>query len=94
MPVNSVSETKKLVEKPRFSLSLRPRKDAICLSNENKKPNENIKENTILKPIVDNNKENKPLKRQSNTYLHTITAAKRLKPLGETSKTLGKCCVI
>lgn len=85
MPVNSVSETKKGIEKSKFSLSLN-RNNAICVSNENRKL-EDCKENTAANNLsAGDNKENKPVKRPfKNTYFNTISAAKRLKPLTETS---------
>ncbi|XP_004931173.1 uncharacterized protein LOC101736682 [Bombyx mori] len=88
MPFNFVTETKKGVDKPRFSLSLN-RNNAPHLSNENKKNNENIKENTD--PCSSgNNKENKPLKRPlKSIYSNTLSAAKKLKPLSESSKSAG-----
>lgn len=91
MPFNFVTETKKGVDKPRFSLSLN-RNNAPHLSNENKKNNENIKENTD--PCSSgNNKENKPLKRPlKSIYSNTLSAAKKLKPLSESSKSAGKLC--
>ncbi|XP_026737008.1 probable ubiquitin carboxyl-terminal hydrolase creB [Trichoplusia ni] len=91
MPVNSVTETKKGVDKSRFSLSLN-RNNATFLSNENKKPTENLKENTDpYKQSTSNNKENKPIKRPlKSVYSNTLSAAKRLKPLSETSKPAEK----
>ncbi|CAD0197272.1 unnamed protein product [Chrysodeixis includens] len=91
MPVNSVTETKKGVDKSRFSLSLN-RNNATFLSNENKKPTENLKENTDpYKQSTSNNKENKPTKRPlKSVYSNTLSAAKRLKPLSETSKPAEK----
>uniref|UniRef100_A0A2A4J919 USP domain-containing protein n=1 Tax=Heliothis virescens TaxID=7102 RepID=A0A2A4J919_HELVI len=91
MPVNSVTETKKGVDKSRFSLSLN-RNNAAYLSNENKKPTDISKENTgPFKPSTNSNKENKPLKRPSRSvYSNTLTAAKRLKPLSETAKLAEK----
>lgn len=81
MPDNSVSETKKGVEKSRFSLSLN-RNNATYLSNGNTKL-EDSKKNS-------NNKENKPLKRPfTSTYFNTLHAAKKLKPLSGTSKPTG-----
>lgn len=90
MPVNSVIETKKGVDKYRFSLSLN-RNNASYLSNENKKPTVNSKETTDpYKQSASSNKENKPLKRPlKSVYSTTISAAKRLKPLSETPKPAG-----
>lgn len=90
MPVNSVTETKKGVDKSRFSLSLN-RNNATILSNENKKPTENLKQNSDpYKQSTSNNKENKPIKRPlKSVYSNTLSAAKRLKPLSETSKPAG-----
>ncbi|KAJ8733488.1 hypothetical protein PYW08_001786 [Mythimna loreyi] len=87
MPVNSVTETKKGVDKSRFSLSLN-RNNATYLSNENKKPTENSKENSDpFRQSTNSNKENKPLKRPlKSVYSNTLSAAKRLKPLSETAK--------
>ncbi|KOB67618.1 putative ubiquitin specific protease [Operophtera brumata] len=87
MPVNSVSENKKGVEKPKISLSLN-RKKTSFLSNENRGPCENSKENTEhSRPCASNNKENRPAKRPLNgIYLNTVSAAKRLKPLTEVAK--------
>ncbi|XP_075971367.1 ubiquitin specific protease 1 [Anticarsia gemmatalis] len=87
MPVNSVTETKKGVDKSRFSLSLN-RNNATYLSNENKKPTENSKETSDpYKQSTSSNKENKPLKRPlKSVYSNTLSVAKRLKPLSETSK--------
>ncbi|XP_053603306.1 uncharacterized protein Usp1 [Plodia interpunctella] len=88
MPVNSVPETKKGIEKPR-SLSLN-RNNAI-LSNRKRKT-EDLKEiPTPLKLSISNNKENKPLKRPLNgTYNNTLSAAKRLKPLAVSTTQSGK----
>lgn len=91
MPVNSVTETKKGVDKSRFSLSLN-RNNATYLSNENKKPTETSKENSDppYKQSTSSNKENKPLKRPlKSVYSNTLSVAKRLKPLTETSKPKG-----
>ncbi|CAB3226538.1 unnamed protein product [Arctia plantaginis] len=87
MPVNSVTESKKGVEKPKFSLSLN-RNNATYLSRENKKPIENSKENSDpFKQSTSSNKENKPLKRPlKSLYSNTLLVAKRLKPLTESSK--------
>ncbi|KAM3960972.1 ubiquitin specific protease 1 [Aphomia sociella] len=79
MPVNSVPETKKGIEKSRFSLSLN-RNNAV-LSNENRKLGD-LKNTDLLKLSNSNNKENKPIKRPLNrTYNNTLIAAKKLKPL-------------
>lgn len=90
MPVNSVTETKKGVDKSRFSLSLN-RNNATYLSNENKKPTENSRENTYpFRQFTNSNKENKPVKRSlKSVYSNTLSAAKRLKPLSETAKPAG-----
>lgn len=90
MPVNSVTETKKGVDKSRFSLSLN-RNNATFLSNENKKLTENSKENSDpFKQTINNNKENKPVKRPfKSVYSNTLSAAKRLKPLSESVKLSG-----
>lgn len=86
MPVNSVTEQKKVIEKTRFNLSLN-RNNATRLNDENWKPNENFKEN---KNPCKHNKENKPLKRPlKSIYSNTLSAAKRLKPLTESSKPAG-----
>lgn len=91
MPVNSVSETKKGTEKPRYSLSLN-RNNGI-LSNESRKlgdPKENTDIRNTLKLSSSDNKENRPAKRPLNrTYFNTLSAAKRLKPLTETAKITG-----
>lgn len=91
MPVNSVTETKKGVDKSRFSLSLN-RNNATFLSNENKKLTENSKENSDpFKQTINNNKENKPVKRPfKSVYSNTLSAAKRLKPLSESVKLSAK----
>ncbi|XP_060801766.1 ubiquitin carboxyl-terminal hydrolase 1 isoform X2 [Amyelois transitella] len=79
MPVNSVPETKKGIEKPR-SLSLN-RNNAI-LSNRKRKVEDLNKISSPLKLSINCNKENKPLKRPMNgTYNNTLSAAKKLKPL-------------
>lgn len=89
MPVNSVSETKKGNEKSKYSLSLN-RNNAICLTSENRKVGD-LKENSAPNKLsAGGNKENKPAKRPlTSTYLNTLSAAKRLKPLAETSKPIG-----
>ncbi|XP_045534855.1 ubiquitin carboxyl-terminal hydrolase 1 [Papilio machaon] len=85
MPVNPVSGTKKGVEKSKFTLSLN-RNNATYLSDENKKPVNSKGISSSLK-VFDDNKENKPVKRALNsTYLNTLNAAKKLKPLVETPK--------
>lgn len=90
MPFNSVTDTKKGVDKSRFSLSLN-RNNATYLSNETKKLTENLKEKADpYKQSTNRNKENKPLKRPlKSIYSNTISAAKRLKPLSETAKPAG-----
>lgn len=90
MPVNSVTESKKGVDKPKFSLSLN-RNNATYLSRENTKPIENLQENSDpYKQSHSNNKENKPVKRPlKSLYSNTLSVAKRLKPLTETSKLTG-----
>ncbi|CAG9795344.1 unnamed protein product [Diatraea saccharalis] len=90
MPVNSVSETKRGIEKSRFSLSLN-RNNAICVSNVNKNLSESKKNSEPIKSSISNNKENKPVKRPlKSTYFNTLSVAKRLKPLAETSKPTEK----
>lgn len=91
MPVNSVSDNKKGVEKPRFSLSLN-KQNATLVSNENRRPFENSKENPEhSRPCVSKDKENRPVKRALNgIYSNTVNAAKRLKPLTEAAKLLGE----
>ncbi|KPJ19316.1 Ubiquitin carboxyl-terminal hydrolase 1 [Papilio machaon] len=85
MPVNPVSGTKKGVEKSKFTLSLN-RNNATYLSDENKKLVNSKGISSSLK-VFDDNKENKPVKRALNsTYLNTLNAAKKLKPLVETPK--------
>lgn len=85
MPVNSVTETKKGVDKSRFSLSLN--RNNACLNNENKKPTENSENTDPFRPSTNSNKENKPVKRPlKSVYSNTLSAAKRLKPLSETAK--------
>lgn len=84
MPDNFVTETKKATDKPRFSLSLN-RNNATFLSNKNNNSKVNSKENCDPQ-CSDSNKENKPLKRPLSVYTNTLLAAKRLKPLTETSK--------
>ncbi|XP_026755563.2 ubiquitin carboxyl-terminal hydrolase 1 [Galleria mellonella] len=82
MPVNSVPETKKGIEKSRFSLSLN-RNNAV-LTNENRKLGDKNIDSSKLS--TSDNKENKPIKRPLNrTYNNTLSAAKKLKPL-ESSK--------
>ncbi|XP_068631236.1 ubiquitin carboxyl-terminal hydrolase 1 [Battus philenor] len=89
MPVNSVTETKKGVEKSKFLLSLN-RNNATYLSNENKRPLSSNKGISSSHKISDGDKENKynkPVKRPFNsTYFNTLNAAKKLKPLTETPK--------
>lgn len=88
MPVNPVSGTKKGVEKSKFTLSLN-RNNATYLNDENKRPVISKGISSSLK--VFDNKENKPVKRGLNsTYLNTLNAAKKLKPLSETPKLAGK----
>lgn len=85
MPVNPVTENKKGVDKPRFSLSLN-RNNATYLSNENRNPSEHWLE-TDSCHSTGSNKENKPLKRPlKSVYSSTLSAAKKLKPLSEISK--------
>lgn len=89
MPVNSVSETKKGIEKSKFSLSLN-RNNAICVSGENRKVGDSKENSALNKLSAGDNKENKPAKRPlTSTYFNTLSAAKRLKPLTETSKPIG-----
>lgn len=89
MPDNSVSETKKGVEKSRFSLSLN-RNNATYLSNGNTKLEDSKKNSAPCKLSNKDNKENKPLKRPfTSTYVNTLHAAKRLKPLSGASKPTG-----
>ncbi|XP_073942714.1 ubiquitin specific protease 1 [Choristoneura fumiferana] len=84
MPVN-LFETKKGVEKAKFSLSL-IKNNATYLSNENGQLE--VKENSIpAKFSNNNNKENKPVKRPfKSTYHNTLNSAKKLKPLSESTK--------
>lgn len=90
MPVNSVSENRKGVVKPKFSLSL-SKKNATFLSNVNRGPCGNSKENTEHSRPCASNKENRPAKRASNgIYSNTVSAAKRLKPLTEAAKLSGE----
>lgn len=90
MPVNSVSENKKGVEKQRLSLSL-IRKNANFVSEKNLRPAENSKENTDKSKPCINNKENRPAKRALNgIYTNTVSAAKRLKTLTEAGKVSGE----
>ncbi|CAK1598504.1 unnamed protein product [Parnassius mnemosyne] len=85
MPVNSVSETKRSVEKSKFPLSLN-RNNATLLSSENRRPHK-LKDTSSSFKVSEENKENKPVKRPLNgTYLNTLNAAKKLKPLTETPK--------
>lgn len=87
MPVTSVSENKKGVEKPRFSLSLN-KKNATLVSNENRRPFENSE---LSRPCASKDKENRPVKRALNgIYSNTVSAAKRLKPLTEATKLSGE----
>lgn len=89
MPDNSVSETKKGVEKSRFSLSLN-RNNATYLSNGNTKLEDSKKNSEPCKLSNKDNKENKPLKRPfSSTYFNTLHAAKKLKTLSGASKPTG-----
>lgn len=90
MPVNSVSETKKGVEKSKFALSLN-RNNATQLNSDNKRP-VNFKDISSSYKVSDDNKENKPVKRSlnSNTYFNTLNAAKKLKPLTKRPKSAGK----
>lgn len=81
MPVNSVSNKKKGVQKPRFSLSL-SKKNATFVSNENQRHFESADSK---------NKENRPVKRALNgIYSNTLNAAKRLKPLAEAATLSGE----
>ncbi|XP_045447010.1 ubiquitin carboxyl-terminal hydrolase 1 [Melitaea cinxia] len=78
MKVNLLTETKKGVEKAKFSLSLN-RNNAIKLNNEN-----SISANPNQTQELNEDKENKPVKRPlKSTYFNTLNAAKRLKPLTE-----------
>lgn len=89
MPENSVSETKKGVEKSRFSLSLN-RNNATYLSDGNTKLEDSKKISAPCKLSNKDNKENKPLKRPfSSTYFNTLHAAKKLKTLTEPPKLTG-----
>ncbi|XP_045765435.1 ubiquitin carboxyl-terminal hydrolase 1 [Maniola jurtina] len=82
MPVNLLSETKRGVEKTKFSLSLN-RNNAAKLSKENKSAS--LKNCT--RPESNDNKENKPAKRPLiGTYHNTLQAAKKLKPLTDVAK--------
>ncbi|XP_032512738.2 ubiquitin carboxyl-terminal hydrolase 1 isoform X1 [Danaus plexippus] len=83
MPVNSLSETTKGVARTKLSLSLR-RNNATNPINANQKPGD-LKDSSYKGS--NDNKENKPVKRPiTGTYLNTLNAAKKLKPLTETSK--------
>ncbi|CAG9559881.1 unnamed protein product [Danaus chrysippus] len=83
MPVNSLSETTKGVARTKLSLSLR-RNNATNPINANQKPGD-LKDSSCKGS--NDNKENKPVKRPlTGTYLNTLNAAKKLKPLTETSK--------
>ncbi|XP_041970869.1 ubiquitin carboxyl-terminal hydrolase 1 isoform X2 [Aricia agestis] len=84
MPVNSITEVKKGVDKTKFSLSLN-KNNATNLNNENKKPVQ-IKENPWT---FNDNKENTPKKRPHSTYSNTVNAAKKLKPLIEPTNSAG-----
>lgn len=78
MKVNLLTETKKGVEKAKFSLSLN-RNNAKKLNNEN-----SISANPNQTQELNEDKENKPVKRPlKSTYFNTLNAAKRLKPLTE-----------
>ncbi|KAG6445829.1 probable ubiquitin carboxyl-terminal hydrolase creB [Manduca sexta] len=89
MPVNSVSETKKGVERTRLTLSLN-RNNATHLNNENQRPSYKPKENSDPHKSSDN-KENKPLKRPfKSVFANTLSAAKKLKPLSEPSTSAVK----
>ncbi|KAL4711676.1 hypothetical protein ACJJTC_003443 [Scirpophaga incertulas] len=80
MPVNSVSETIKGIEKTKFSLSLN-RKNVLCANDSTKC---GLKEKSDQLKVSTNNKENKPVKRPfQGTYYNTLSAAKKLKPLTE-----------
>ncbi|XP_023934655.2 uncharacterized protein LOC112043475 [Bicyclus anynana] len=82
MPVNSLLENKKGVEKPKLSLSLN-RNNASNLRKENKPASLKI----FIWPDSKNNKENKPAKRSlKDTYNNTLQAAKKLKPLTDVPK--------
>ncbi|CAG4917949.1 unnamed protein product [Colias eurytheme] len=84
MPLNPMPETKKGVDRTKFSLSLN-RNNATQLRNEIKKPG--CKESTYSCEKSYDNKENKPVKRPlQGTYNNTLNAAKKLKPLTESSK--------
>lgn len=86
MPVNSLSETTKGVARTKLSLSLR-RNNATNPINANQKPGD-LKDSSYKGS--NDNKENKPVKRPiTGTYLNTLNAAKKLKPLTETSKPKG-----
>ncbi|VVC97396.1 unnamed protein product [Leptidea sinapis] len=86
MPVNYMSETKKGVDRTKFSLSLN--KNNVAHLNRESKPG--FFNETPTKKTISHNKENKPVKRPlQGTYTNTLNAAKKLKPLGETTKQPG-----
>ncbi|CAH2241875.1 ubiquitin carboxyl-terminal hydrolase creB [Pararge aegeria] len=83
MPVNSLLENKRGVEKSKLSLSLN-RNNANKLSNENKPAS---LKNICIRPETSGNKENNPAKRPfGGTYHNTLQAAKKLKPLTDVAK--------
>ncbi|KAJ2952030.1 hypothetical protein O0L34_g4291 [Tuta absoluta] len=80
MPVKFVSKGEKRGEKPRFSLSLN-RNNATHLITESTQIADSQDSSKTCK---ESNKENKPQKRPlASTYLNTLNAAKKLKPLTE-----------
>ncbi|XP_063533060.1 ubiquitin carboxyl-terminal hydrolase 1 [Cydia strobilella] len=84
MPVNLV-ETKKGVEKAKFSLSLN--RNATYLSNEDRQLADPNKKPVPGKFGNNDNKENRPAKRPfKGTYNNTLSSAKKLKPLTESPK--------
>lgn len=92
MPVHSIDESKKIVDKTRFSLSLN-KNNAINLNN--KKDDCSNPENLVLTNPASENKENKPVKRPfRGVYSNTISAAKKLKLLSETTAVVEPDLVI
>lgn len=90
MPENSVSETKKGVERSRFSLSLN-RNNATYLSDGNTELEDSKKNSAPCILANKDNKENKPPPKRpfSSTYFNTLHAAKKLKTISEPPKFTG-----
>ncbi|XP_047503144.1 probable ubiquitin carboxyl-terminal hydrolase 9 [Pieris napi] len=80
MPVNSRPKKNQGVNRSKYSLSL----------NKNNAANLNSVVQKTVSPITNDQKENRPVKRPlQSTYQNTLNAAKKLKPLRETTLQAG-----